>query len=108
VSGVPLYDLLHLQQVSSKPVHILISVEGMTVDVFNSSAGVEGELTDFDDGGDSPLSYFSNVCAAGHELLEGLAEASHDKRVLVDAYTCGGCFVGNVIYPVADLGHGDG
>jgi hypothetical protein len=108
MSGAPLYDLLHLQQVSSKPVHILIGVKGVMVDVFNSGAGVEGELTDFDNGGDSPLSYLSNVHAAGHKIFEGLAETSHDKRVFVDAYTCGSCFVGNVVHCVADLGHGNG
>jgi hypothetical protein len=38
-----------------------------------------------------------------HKVLKGLTETSHDERVLVDAYTCGGCFVGNVIYRVAIL-----
>jgi hypothetical protein len=108
MSGAPLYDLLHLQQVSSKPVHILIGVKGVTVDVFNLGAGVEGELMDFNNGSDSPLSYFSNACAAGHEIFEGLAETSHDERVFINTYTCGGCFVGNVVHHVADLGHGDG
>jgi hypothetical protein len=77
----------------------------VTVDVFNSGAGVEGELTDFDNGGNSPLSYLTNARTAGHEIF---AETSHDKRVFVDTYTCGSCFVGNVVHHVADLGHGNG
>jgi hypothetical protein len=45
----------------------LVGVKGVMVDVFNLGAGVEGELMDFDDGGDSSLSYFSNACAAGSQ-----------------------------------------
>jgi hypothetical protein len=108
MSGAPLYDLLHLQQVSLNSAHVLISVKGVTVDVFNSGEGVEGKLMDFDDGGDSSLSYFSNARAAGYEALKGFAETSHDERVFIDVHTCGGCFVGNVIYHVADFGYSDG
>jgi hypothetical protein len=63
---------------------------------------------DFDDGGNGSLGNLSDAHTAGYKILKSHAESSQDEGVLVDVYSCGRHFIGNVIHRVANLGQGNG